>query len=147
MANTKYAGKLVFLYASEYTLTGGVYKLVACVTEQTLDRSKTEIDASSKCGPDFLVGTDEDECTATIQRLVGAAEAGTIGIRELEGVGGYSDGVTIDWKISDDLVAPQYEDIEFSGKIFTVSSNWGLEDAASSDITIKIVGGVTYNAI
>lgn len=143
MANTKYAGKLVFLYASEYTLTGGVFKLVACVTEQTLSRSKTEIDASSKCGPDFLVGTDEDECTATIQRLVGAAEAGTIGIRELESA--YEAGTTIDWKIADDLVTPVYEDIEFSGKIFTNDSSWALEDAASSDITIKIIGGVTYN--
>lgn len=144
MANTKYAGKLVFLYASEYTATGGVFKLVACITDLSLSRSKTEIDASSKCGPDFLVGTDEDECTATIQRLVGAAEAGTIGIRELESAV-FDTGITVDWKIADDLVTPVYEDIEFSGKIFTDDSAWALEDAASSDITIKITGGVTYN--
>ncbi len=143
MANTAYAGKDVFLYASEYTLTGGVYKLVACITDHSLSRSKSEIDASSKCGQAFLVGNDEDECTATIQRLVGAASAGTIGIRELETA--YDAGTLIDWKISDDLVAPAIEDIEFSGQIFSVDSSWGVEDPATSDITIKITGGVTYN--
>ena len=144
MENTKYAGKLVFLYASEYTVTGGVYKLVACITDLSLSRSKTEIDASSKCGQDFLIGNDEDECTATIFRLVGNAEAGTIGIRELEAAV-FDTGLTVDWKIADDLVSPVYEDIEFSGKIFTDDSSWNTEDPASTDITIKIIGGVTYN--
>ncbi len=142
MANTPYAGKDVFLYASEYTLTGGAYKLVACITDHSLSRSKNEIDASSKCGQAFLVGTDTDECTATIQRLRGEADMGTIGIRELEAA--YDAGTLIDWRITDNLIDPQIEEIDFSGQIFNIDTSWGVEDPATSDITIKITGGVTY---
>ncbi len=62
--------------------------------------------------------------------------------RELETA--YEAGTLIDWRITDSLLDPQIEGIDFSGQIFSVDSSWGVEDPATSDITIKITGGVTY---
>lgn len=142
MANVPLNSKDVFLYAQETTLTSGLQKLVACLTDSDMQRQKNEIDAASKCGPYFLGGTEDQTFSATLQVLEAAAYTGTIGVKELRAA--YDGDVSVTWTITDDINTPSKYYATFDGKILQLNETFPNEGVVTCDLSIKVDGVVSY---
>jgi len=60
MAEHKINGTDVLLFIG---LDGNTYETVVCLTSESVTRTTNEIDAKSKCGPDKLPGTQDNQVT------------------------------------------------------------------------------------
>ena len=141
MANQPLDSGLIFLYAKHTDLSGGTtYQLVACLLDSNLQRRKTEEDASSKCGQYTFAGSDDDTFTATIQLLAAAAEAGSVGQKELMAL--YEDKETVDWMLADAITGATKLDIKFSGIMTQFDVNLPQRGVATASLTVKPSGAI-----
>lgn len=142
MANTPLNSALIFVYVTSYTGTGGVKKLAACLLDSNLSLSKNEIDASSKCGPYFLAGNDDQTFTATIQAL-SVSDAGTATTANMWE--SYEAEEVVAFQLADDDAAPTVYDVQFSGTITGWNEDLPQEGAVTVQLTVKVNGGITRN--
>ena len=142
MANTPLNSALIFVYVTIYTGTGGVKKLAACLLDSNLDLSKNEIDASSKCGPYFLAGNDDQTFTMTLQAL-SVSDAGTATTANMWD--SFQVEETVSFQLADDDVSPTIYDVHFSGTITGWAEDLPQEGAVSVQMTVKVNGSITRN--
>ena len=142
MANTPLNSALVFVYVTSYVGTGGVKKLAACLLDSNLSLSKNEIDASSKCGPYFLAGNDDQTFTCTLQAL-SISDAGTATTANLWE--SFQSEEIVDFQLADDDVAPVLYDVRFSGTITGWAEDLPQEGAVTVQATVKVNGTITRN--
>jgi hypothetical protein len=142
MANTPLNSALIFVYVTSYTGTGGVKKLAACLLDSNLDLSKNEVDASSKCGPYFLAGNDDQTFTMTLQAL-SVSDAGTATTANMWD--SFQAEESVSFQLADDDVSPTVYDVRFSGTITGWAEDLPQEGAVSVQVTVKVNGTITRN--
>jgi hypothetical protein len=142
MANTPLNSALIFVYVTSTLGTGGVKKLAACLLDSNLSLSKNEIDASSKCGPYFLAGNDDQTFTATLQAL-SVSDAGTATTASMWE--SYEAEEVVAFQLADDDVSPAIYDVRFSGTITGWNEDLPQEGAVTVQMTVKVNGAITRN--
>lgn len=142
MANTPLNSALIFVYVTSYTGTGGVKKLAACLLDSNLGLNKNEIDASSKCGPYFLAGNDDQTFTMTLQAL-SISDAGTATTANMWD--SFQAEESVSFQLADDDATPTIYDVQFAGTITGWAEDLPQEGAVSVQVTVKVNGAITRN--
>lgn len=138
MAEHKLSGTNVLLYIDP---AGGTdYDTVVCLTSQTWQGSTNVIDATSKCGPDSLPGTQTNSVTFEGQHLYDPA-AGKLSGTSLFDL--WQNKNTVGWKISPAVPVEGDEILSGTGFISELSKNYGQTDPATFTATLSIYGTTT----
>lgn len=110
MAEHKINGTDVLLFLS----TDGVtYKTVVCLTSETVSRTTNAIDAKSKCGPDKLPGTQDNEVTFEGQ-VMADPSSGTISTDDIDDY--WRNKTTVYFRVG--KATPVTGDVTYSGTCF-----------------------------
>ena len=137
MAEHKLSGKDILLFIDP--LGGTEYDTIVCLTNQTWQGSTNVIDATSKCGPDSLPGTQSNSISFEGQNL-------------FDPVNGYSgadlfvlwkNSTTIGWKIAPVSPTTGDETLEGTGFISELSKNYNQTDPSTFSGTLSIYGSTT----
>lgn len=138
MAEHKLSGKNVLLFIDP---AGGTsYDTVVCLTNQTWQGTTNTIDATSKCGPDTLPGTQTNSVTFEGQHLYDPA-TGTISGVDLFPL--WQNQTTIGWKIAPASPVTGDEELSGTGFISELSKNYNQTDPATFSGTLSIIGSTT----
>lgn len=135
MAEHKLSGKNVLLFIDP---EGGTdYDTVVCLTSQSWTGTSNVIDATSKCGPDSLPGTQTNSVEFEGQHLYDEA-TGKISGASLFPL--WKDQTTVGWKIAP--VSPEQGDeiLEGTGFLSDLAKNYGQDDPATFTATLSIYG-------
>lgn len=111
MAEHKINGTDVLLMISRDA--GVTYSVIVCLTSQTVNRTTTVIDARSKCGPDTLPGTQENDVDFEGQVMADPSSL-RISTDELDDL--WRNKETIYWKLG--KVTPILGDVTYYGTGF-----------------------------
>lgn len=131
MAEHKVSGNDVLLFIG----TNGVtYNTVVCLTSNSVTRATNIIDAKSKCGPDKLPGTQDNEIAFEGQ-LMADPSGGRISIDDLDDY--WRNITTIYWKMG--KVTPLVGDITYSGTGFISK----LDEVAAQDAPVTFSGSIS----
>lgn len=138
MAEHKLSGKEILLYLDP---AGGTdYSTVVCLTNQTWQGTSNVIDATSKCGPDTLPGTQTNSVTFEGQQLFHPA-SGTVSGASLFDL--WKNSTTVGWKISPTTPIDGDEILSGTGWISDLSKNYNQTDPSTFSGTLSIYGSTT----
>lgn len=138
MAEHKLSGKEILLYIDPL---GGVdYSTVVCLTNQTWQGTSNVIDATSKCGPDTLPGTQTNSVTFEGQQLFDPS-VGKVSGASLFDL--WKNSTTIGWKISPTDPIDGDEILSGTGWISDLSKNYNQTDPSTFSGTLSIYGSTT----
>jgi predicted secreted protein len=110
MAEHKINGTDVLLFIG---LDGITYETVVCLTSQTVSRTTNQIDAKSKCGPDKLPGTQDNNVSFEGQ-VMADPSSGRTSTDELDDH--WREKTTIYWKVG--KAVPTVGDVTYYGTGF-----------------------------
>jgi len=128
MAEHKINGTDVLLFIGTDGIT---YPTVVCLTSQTISRTTNEIDAKSKCGPDKLPGTQDNNISFEGQ-VMADPSAGRISTDDLDDY--WRNKTTIYYKMG--KVVPAIGDVTYSGTGFIAT----LEEVFAQDAVATFTG-------
>jgi predicted secreted protein len=138
----KLSGKDILLFIDPNG--GSAYETVVCLTNQTWQGSTNVIDATSKCGPDSLPGTQSNSISFEGQQLFGITE----GAGQVSGINLFSlwaAQTTIGWKIVPVEPITGDELLFGTGFISELSKNYNQSDPTTFSGTLSIYGGTTQS--
>jgi hypothetical protein len=117
-------------------ITGGTsYDLVVCLEDQTFPRSRSEIDAKSKCGPDKKLGVLEAGPLDFSGQIIITPDTDRVSIAALDLA--IKNNTTVGWKWGKAL--PVIGDISYTG----TGALSKLDESASTDDVAKFSASLT----
>ncbi len=131
MAEHKINGTDVLMFIG---LDGVTYETVICLTSQSVTRTTNEIDAKSKCGPDKLPGTQDNQVTFEGQVMADPA-TGTTSTDELDDH--WRNMTTIYWKVG--KAVPIVGDVTYYGTGFVSK----LDEVFAQDAVATFSGAIS----
>ncbi len=131
MAEHKVSGNDVLLFISRDNIT---FNTVVCLTSNSVNRTTNVIDAKSKCGPDKLPGTQDNDIAFEGQ-LMADPTNGRISIDDLDDY--WRNITTIYWRVG--KAVPQIGDITYSGTGFISK----LDETAAQDAPVTFSGALS----
>lgn len=138
MAERQVTGKNVLLFLDP---AGGTsYKLIVCLTENSYERTKTVVEATTKCGTNTLPGTISRTVNFSGQVVVDP-DTGRISEADLDDY--FEDDTVVGWKMGP--AVPVADDVTYSGVgyISDLSATYGTNDAATFSASLKVNGTPT----
>jgi hypothetical protein len=119
---------------------GTNYKLLVCLTSNSLERTTNVIDAASKCGPNKLPGVQDIKVPFTFYDVLDA-DAGEVSEDALHPL--WANKTTISWKYGPAI--PASGDVTYTGIGFIGSLNKADAQNSPSTITgtIEVKGTIT----
>ncbi len=130
MAVHKINGTDVLLFIG---LDGVTYETVVCLTSQTVSRTTNQIDAKSKCGPDKLPGTQDNNVSFEGQ-VMADPTTGTTSTDELDDH--WREKTTIYWKVG--KAVPIVGDVTYYGTGFISK----LDEVFAQDAVATFAGEI-----
>ena len=138
MAERKVSGVDILLFIDP--AGGTTYSTVVCLTSQSVDLTTNQIDAKTKCGPDKLPGTQDQNVTFEGVTMIDpdALKISTASLFTL-----WKDQTTIGWKIGP--ATPVTDDIVYSGTGFiaALGMTWGMDESATFTGELGVIGDIT----
>jgi hypothetical protein len=133
--------KDVSVYINVYDENVNAYWPLVCELASTLTLQKEEIDSTSKCGQEFLQGNDDNsfEVEINAQKLPYPAESFSLE----DAFRWQQAGTLLNFKVVDDLDAPENYGRAFAGKIFGLTENIPVSGALTANATIRPIGAIT----
>lgn len=121
-------------------LKGTNYTLVVCLTSNSLERTTNEIDASSKCGPNLLPGTQQIKVPFEFHD-VWDVNSGEISEGDLHTL--WANKTIVSWKFG--RATPTATDVTYTGVGFIGSLNTVAAQNAPvvTSSSIAVQGGIT----
>jgi predicted secreted protein len=118
-------------------LGGTSYSEIVCLTNSSYARSLNVIDASSKCGDDFLPG-DKTRTLSVEGQVVYGNAAGTLAETDLDDL--FEDDTTVGWKLA--KAAPVAGDVSYAGTGFLtrLDASYPNKEASTFSAEMQIVG-------
>jgi hypothetical protein len=138
MSEHKLSGTSVLLYIDP--AGGTAYDTVVCLTSQSWTGSTNVIDATSKCGPDSLPGTQTNSVSFEGQHLYDPAVGKLSGVSLFDLWQGKT---TVGWKISPAIPITGDEILSGTGFISELSKTYGQADPSTFTGTLSIYGSTT----
>lgn len=138
MAEHKLSGKDYLLFIDP--AGGTAYDTVVCLTNQTWQGTTNQIDATSKCGPDTLPGTQTNSVTFEGQHLFDPTTG------KISGHGLFSlwqDSTTVGWKISPETPVNGDQILSGTGFISELSNAYDQNSPTTFSGTLSIIGSTT----
>lgn len=130
MAEHKINGTDVLLFIG---LDGVTYETVVCLTSQTVSRTTNQIDAKSKCGPDKLPGTQDNNVSFEGQ-VMADPSTGTTSTDEIDDH--WRNKTTIYWKVG--KAVPATGDVTYYGTGFISK----LDEVFAQDAVATFAGEI-----
>jgi hypothetical protein len=113
---------------------------LVCELNSTLTLQKNEVDATSKCGQEFLQGNDDNSFEVEIN----AQKLPLVDSFSLEDAFRWQQaGTLLNIRVVDDIDDPTNYGRQFSGKIFGLTENIPTEGALTANATIRPIGAIT----
>jgi len=131
MAEHKINGTDVLLFIG---LDGITYETVVCLTSESVTRTTNEIDAKSKCGPDKLPGTQDNQVTFEGQ-VMADPDSGRTSTDELDDH--WREKTTIYWKVG--KAVPTVGDVTYYGTGFISK----LDEVFAQDAVATFSGAIS----
>lgn len=128
MAEHKINGTDVLLFLSR---DGVTYSTVVCLTSETVTRTTNEIDAKSKCGPDKLPGTQDNNISFEGQ-VMADPSTGRVSTDEIDDM--WRDKTTVYYRVG--KASPIIGDVTYSGTGFISA----LEEVFAQDAVATFTG-------
>jgi len=134
----KLSGKEILLYVDP---AGGInYSTVVCLTNQTWQGTSNVIDATSKCGPDTLPGTQTNSITFEAQQMFDPTSGEVSGASFFDF---WKASTTIGWKISPASPINGDEILSGTGWISALTKDYNQTDPSKFTGTLSIYGDTT----
>ena len=142
MAEHQLSGASILLYIDP---AGGTnYDTVVCLTSQSWSGTTNVIDATSKCGPNTLPGTQTNSVSFEGQHMYDPI-AGTLSGASLFDL--WQNKTTIGWKIAPAIPVTGDEVLSSTGFISELSKSYGIADPSTFTGTLSIYGATTQTII
>lgn len=119
---------------------GTNYTLIVCLLSNSLERTSSEIDASSKCGPATLAGTQTIKVPFEFQDILDTAN-GEISEEALHPL--WEDRTLITWKFG--KMTPGEGDVTYtgSGYITQLNTTSGKDAVVTTSGVLSVSGSIT----
>lgn len=142
MAEHKLSGTSVLLYIDP--LGGVAYDTVVCLTSQSWNGTTNVIDATSKCGPDSLPGTQTNTVDFEGQHLYDPAAGKLSGVSLFDL---WQAKTTVGWKIAPAIPVTGDEVLSGTGFISELAKTYGQSDPSTFTGTLAIYGATTQTVV
>jgi hypothetical protein len=133
--------KDIWVYANVYAENGADYWPVVCQLNATLTLNKEEVDATSKCGQEFLQGNDDNSFEITINAQKLPLPTDSFSLDNL--FAWQQAGTLVNWKIVDDIDTPVNYGRSFAGRVFGITEDAPTSGAMTGAATIRPTGAIT----
>ena len=140
----KVNAKDIIVGVQYYDITGSEYWPLVCVVTKQLNQQKTEVDATSDCGQDFLPGNDDNSFEAEVYWVTQASYAGdpVLTAKELHDIFTAEGAVNI--RLADSLTSPVNYGFEFEAKVFGFADDMPQGGGPiSCSLTFRPSGAIT----
>lgn len=116
---------------------------VICRISQTLNEETNTVDLNSSCGPDKMLGQEDNSFDVEVLWLEASSYTGEDVITAKELYELYKSKETVEWKLCDDITTPVNYGKAFNGFISSFGDAAEVEGAITASITISISGSPT----
>jgi hypothetical protein len=133
--------KDVSVYINVYEENVNEYWPLVCELSANIGLQKEELDATSKCGQEFLQGNDDNSLEVEInaQKLPYAVDCYSLE----DAIRWQQAGTALNIKVVDDIDTPVNFGLSFTGKIFGLPITIPTSGALTATATIRMTGAIT----
>lgn len=119
---------------------GTNYTLLVCLLSNALERTSAEIDASSKCGPATLPGTQTIKIPFELQNMLDTAN-GEISEYNLHSL--WENRTVVTWKFGKLIPAAGDETYTGSGYITQLNTTSAKDGVVTTSVVLSVTGNAT----